>query len=73
VPVLACFVGAAAYWNHWAGTGEFTGKGKTRVTISWHVWGRREIHAVFWWCNLKERNHLDDTGVDETIILKWIL
>jgi len=27
----------------------------------------------FWWRNLKERDHLDEPGVDGRIILKWIL
>jgi hypothetical protein len=27
----------------------------------------------FWWGDLKERDHLGDLGVDERIILKWIL
>ena len=35
--------------------------------------GRREVHAGFWWGNLKEREHFEDTGVDERIILRWIL
>ena len=26
----------------------------------------------FWWGNLSERNHLEDPGVDGTIILSWI-
>ena len=27
----------------------------------------------FWWAHVKERNHLEDLGVDRRIILKWIL
>jgi hypothetical protein len=27
----------------------------------------------FWWGDLMERNNLEDLGVDERIILKWIL
>jgi hypothetical protein len=30
-------------------------------------------HALFSWGNLKEREHLDDGGVDRKIILKCIL
>jgi len=38
----------------------------------WHVWGRGEVHTGFWWGNLRERNHLEDIGVDENMILKCI-
>jgi len=34
--------------------------------------GRRDIHAGFWWGNLKERNLLEDQDTDRKIILKWI-
>jgi hypothetical protein len=23
----------------------------------WHVWERRQMHAGFWWGNLRERDH----------------
>jgi hypothetical protein len=26
---------------------------------------------MLWWGNLRERQHLEDTGVDGRIILKW--
>jgi hypothetical protein len=39
----------------------------------WHLHGRREMHAGFWWRNLKEIDHLEDLGVNVRIILKWIL
>jgi len=28
--------------------------------------------TVFWWGNLKEREHLEDPGADGRIILRWI-
>ena len=31
------------------------------------------MHTGFWWGNLKEREHFEETGVDERIILRWIL
>jgi hypothetical protein len=38
----------------------------------WHVWGRGEVHTVFLWGYLRERDHLEVLGVDGRIILKWI-
>jgi len=34
--------------------------------------GRGEVHAGFWWRNLREINHLEDPGVDGRIILRLI-
>jgi hypothetical protein len=34
-----------------------------------YVWGKGE---EFWWGNLRERDHLEDLGVDGRIILRWI-
>jgi hypothetical protein len=31
-----------------------------------------EVHTGFWWGDLREGDHLEDPGVDERIILKWI-
>jgi hypothetical protein len=39
----------------------------------WHVWVRSEVHTEFWRQNQKEGDHLEDLGVHEMIILKWIL
>jgi hypothetical protein len=38
----------------------------------WHGWGRGEVHTEFWLGILKERNHLEEIGVDVRIILNWI-
>jgi hypothetical protein len=34
---------------------------------------RREIHTGFWWGSVKERDRLEDLGVDGRVILKKIL
>jgi len=34
--------------------------------------GRGEVHTGFWWGKLRERDHLEDPGVDGRIILRWI-
>jgi len=38
----------------------------------WHVWGRGEAYTGFWCGNLRERDNLEDPGVDGMIILRWI-
>ena len=30
------------------------------------------MYTGFWWGNLRERDHLENPGVDERIILRWI-
>jgi len=39
----------------------------------WHVWGEVRVHTGFWWGDLRERDYLEDLGVDGRIILRWIL
>jgi hypothetical protein len=36
------------------------------------TYGRRELYTGFWWGKLRERDHLEDSGVDGRIILRWI-
>jgi len=38
----------------------------------WHEWGRDVVHTGFWWGYQRERNHLEDQGVEGMVILKWI-
>jgi len=33
---------------------------------------RGEAYTGFWWGNLRERDHLEDTYVDGKIILRWV-
>jgi hypothetical protein len=35
--------------------------------------GREEMDTWFWLGNLRERDHLEDPGVDVKTILKWML
>jgi hypothetical protein len=32
------------------------------------VWGAGAVHTRFWWQDLKEKDHLEDLGVDGMII-----
>ena len=34
------------------------------------MYERGEVHAGFWWGNLRERDHFKDSGVDGRI-MKW--
>jgi len=36
------------------------------------VWRRGEVYTEFWWKNLRERDHMEDPGVDDKTILIWI-
>jgi hypothetical protein len=37
-----------------------------------YVWGRGEVYIGLCWGNLRERDYLDDPGIDEKIMLRWI-
>jgi hypothetical protein len=34
--------------------------------------GESRMYKGFWWGNLRERDHLEDAGVDGRIILSWV-
>ena len=38
----------------------------------WHVWGSGEVRTRLLSANLTEKDHMEDQGVDESIILSWI-
>jgi hypothetical protein len=33
----------------------------------------KEVHTGFWWRDLRERDHLEEKGIDWRIILRWII
>jgi hypothetical protein len=35
--------------------------------------GGEEMHTGFWWGKVREIDHLEDAGIDEKVIIKWIL
>jgi hypothetical protein len=39
----------------------------------WHVWERSEKCTGFWWESQKERDDLEDRGVDGRTRSEWIL
>ena len=53
-------------------TGEWRKLHNEELNNLYCVWGRGEAYTGFWWGNLRERNHLEDAGVDGRIILRWI-
>jgi hypothetical protein len=38
----------------------------------WHIMETGEVHTGFELGDLRERDHLEDLGVDKRILLKWI-
>jgi hypothetical protein len=38
----------------------------------WLVWETGEVQTWFWWGNMRERDHLENLGVDGRVILKWV-
>jgi len=39
----------------------------------WHVCGTRAVRAGFRYGHLEERDHLEGLGIDERIILTWVI
>ena len=44
-----------------------------KIRWAWHVarTGIGEVYIGLWWGNLRERDHLEDSGLDGRIILRW--
>jgi len=40
--------------------------------LTTHVGRTGEVYAGSWWGNPRERDYLEDTGIDWRIILRWI-
>jgi hypothetical protein len=38
----------------------------------WQVMGGEEVYTGFWRGDVREKDYLEDTGVDGRVILKWI-
>jgi len=38
----------------------------------WHIWETGKVHTGFWRGDLREKDHLEDLGIDGRVILKWI-
>ena len=36
------------------------------------MYGRGEVDTGFWWGSLSETHHLEFTGIDSSLTLKWI-
>jgi len=46
---------------------------KNEIGGACSAYGERiEVYTGFWWGNLREREHLEDSGIDGRIILRWI-
>jgi hypothetical protein len=39
----------------------------------WHVLETGDLHTGLWWGDLRERGHLKDIGLNEKILLNWVL
>jgi hypothetical protein len=37
-----------------------------------HLWEKGDVYNGFWWGLMRKKGHLDNLGVDGSIILKWI-
>jgi hypothetical protein len=33
----------------------------------------RRVHTRFWWGNMRHKEHFEHLGLDERVIIKWML
>jgi hypothetical protein len=45
---------------------------KNKMGGPFNMYGGAEVYKGFWWENLRERDHLENQGIDGRIILRWI-
>ena len=62
--LMTCTPYQILFW--WSNQEDLSGLGM------WHIWGRGDVNKGFGGGDLKERDHLEDLGVDGNIILKRI-
>jgi len=36
------------------------------------MWRRVKVYTGFWWGYLREGEHLEDRGIDERVIIRWV-
>ena len=53
---------------YWSDQIEKNEMGKAYSTYGW----TGEVYTRFWWANMRERDHLEDPGVDGRVILRLI-
>jgi hypothetical protein len=45
---------------------------RNEIGGEYSTYGESKAYIGFWWGKLRERDHLEDPGINERIILRWI-